>query len=158
MTRLLRVAFYVCAAALLLGACRDSFQGRCVSVSDGDTIGVLCSGKEIRVRLYGVDCPERGQDFARKARQFTSDMVMRKGVQVSVVDKDNYGRSVAWVSVDGKSLNRELLVAGLAWWYKWYAQSETELGNLEQNARQNGIGIWSKPNPIPPWEFRRSKH
>lgn len=83
---------------------------------------------------------------------------MRKGVQVSVVDKDNYGRSVAWVSVDGKSLNRELLVAGLAWWYKWYAQSETELGNLEQNARQNGIGIWSKPNPIPPWEFRRSKH
>ena len=133
------------------------WSGRVVGISDGDTIRVMHRGRETKLRLFGVDCPERDQAFGNKARRFTSHMVFRKVVEVQEVDKDSYGRTVAWVSVDGKSLNKELLRAGLAWWYRYYAENEHELEKLEAEARRNKIGLWSAPNPIPPWDFRRSE-
>jgi endonuclease YncB( thermonuclease family) len=133
------------------------WSGKVVGISDGDTIRVMHRGRETKIRLFGVDCPERDQAFGNKARRFTSHMVFRKVVEVQEVDKDSYGRTVAWVSVDGKSLNKELLRAGLAWWYTYYAENEHELGQLEAEARENKIGLWSAPNPIPPWDFRRSE-
>jgi endonuclease YncB( thermonuclease family) len=113
-------------------------------------------GKATKIRLYGIDCPERGQDFGSAARKFTSRMVFGKTVRVREVDKDSYGRTVAWVWVDGASLNKELVKAGLAWWYKHFAPGETELKELEKKARSEKIGLWSHPKPIPPWEFRKS--
>jgi micrococcal nuclease len=133
------------------------WSGKVVGVSDGDTIRVMLSGRETKVRLFGIDCPEHDQAFGDKARRFTAKMVFGKVVEVNQVDQDVYGRSVAWVSVDGKSLNKELLRAGLAWWYRYYAENEHELEKLEAEARQNKIGLWSSRNPIPPWEFRRSE-
>jgi micrococcal nuclease len=94
----------------------EAWSGRCVGISDGDTVKVMHLGKAERIRLYGIDCPERRQDFGTRARKFTSDMVFGKVVNVEPVDRDRYGRTVAWVSVSGKSLNKELLRAGLAWW------------------------------------------
>ncbi|MGO9567233.1 MAG: thermonuclease family protein [Desulfomonilaceae bacterium] len=134
------------------------WSGRVVGVSDGDTIRVMHSGRETKIRLFGIDCPERDQAFGNKARRFTANMVFRKVVEVQEVDKDSYGRTVGWVSVDGKSLNKELLRAGLAWWYRYYAENERELEKLESEARKNKIGLWSSPNPIPPWEFRRTEN
>ncbi len=129
--------------------------GKVVGVSDGDTIRVMHRGRANKIRLFGIDCPELGQAFGRKARRFTARMVFGKIVEVRKVDEDSYGRTVAWVSVDGKSLNKELLRAGLAWWYKYYAQDERELQRLEAEARRSKIDLWSVPNPVPPWEFRR---
>jgi len=129
-----------------------------VGIGDGDTIRVMHRGRETKIRLFGIDCPERDQAFGNKARRFTSKMVFRKVVEVQEVDKDSYGRTVAWVFVDGKSLNKELLRAGLAWWYKYYAENEHELEKLEAEARSHKIGLWSVPNPIPPWDFRRSEN
>jgi endonuclease YncB( thermonuclease family) len=134
-----------------------SWSGKVVGISDGDTIRVMHRGRETKIRLFGVDCPERDQAFGNKARRFTSHMVFRKVVEVQEVEKDSYGRTVAWVSVDGKSLNKELLRAGLAWWYKYYAENEHELKQLEAEARKNKIGLWSALNPIPPWDFRRNE-
>lgn len=134
------------------------WSGQVVGVSDGDTIRVMHSGPETKIRLFGIDCPERDQAFGNKARRFTANVVFRKVVEVQEVDKDSYGRTVCWVSVDGKSLNKELLRAGLAWWYRYYAANERELEELESEARKNKIGLWSSPNPIPPWEFRRSEN
>lgn len=135
-----------------------TFSGKCVGVADGDTITVLKRGKAVRVRLYGIDCPERGQDFYRAAKAFTSEHVYGKIVEVSPVDQDDYGRLVAWVSADGKNLNKELVAGGLAWWYKRYAPNSRELAKLEKKARRERIGIWSHPNPVPPWEFRLEHH
>lgn len=143
----------------LLCCCGNSaFSGKCVGVADGDTITVLRKAKATRIRLYGIDCPERGQDFYRVAKAFTSEHVYGKIVDVTPVDKDNYGRLVAWVSVNGKNLNKELVAVGLAWWYKKYAPNEVELGKLEKKARKKKIGIWSLPKAIPPWEFRLENH
>ncbi len=142
---------------LSLSSCGNSFSGKCVGVSDGDTIKVLRSGQAVKIRLYGVDCPEMGQDFGRKARRFTSNMVFGKTVEIRPVDVDQYGRTVAWVSVDGKSLNRELVAAGLAWWYKHYAPRDKDLAELERRARKHNTGLWFQPDPVPPWEFRHKK-
>ena len=132
-----------------------SWSGMVVGVTDGDTITVMHRGKPEVIRLFGIDCPEKDQDFGTRAKQFTSDMVFRKIVEVVPIGETSYGRPVAWVFVNGKSLNKELIRAGLAWWYRRYAPHESELAQLEAVARENRIGLWSQPNPTPPWEFRR---
>lgn len=135
----------------------SSFPGRVVRVSDGDTIQVLRDGRAQKVRLHGVDCPERHQAFGQRARQFTAALVFQEDVTVTVVDRDSYGRLVADVTLaDGRSLNRELLKAGMAWWYRRYSRDPT-LGALERDARSARRGLWVDPNPTPPWKFRHAQ-
>ncbi len=133
------------------------FGGKVVGVSDGDTITVLTAEKrEVKVRLFGVDCPEKSQDFGSKAKGFTSAMVFGRQVEVKEKDTDRYGRVVGVVLCEGKNLNLELVKAGLAWHYKQYSKSK-ELAKAEQEARDGKAGLWSQQNPQPPWEFRHKK-
>ena len=93
----------------------DQFTGKVVSISDGDTLSVLREGKAVKVRLYGVDTPEKTQAFGTQARQFTGELVFQQTVTVLVHDTDRYGRLVGEVQLpDGRSLNQELVRAGLA--------------------------------------------
>ena len=122
------------------------------------TPSVSCTGDERpRFGYSASTVPNVIRHSATRPAASRLNMVFRKVVEVQEVDKDSYGRTVAWVSVDGKSLNKELLRAGLAWWYRYYAENEHELEKLEAEARKNKIGLWSAPNPIPPWDFRRSE-
>lgn len=131
-----------------------SFSGRVVTVADGDTLGVMNGTMEVRVRLFGVDCPEKSQPHGMEAKQFTSSRCFGKDVQVKVVDKDRYGRTVGEVTLpDGKSLNRLLVEAGYAWWYRSYSR-DSSLGELEAQARKERRGLWADKNPQPPWEYR----
>lgn len=132
------------------------FTGKCVGVSDGDIISVIKDGKAVNVRLEGVDCPEPQQDYGTKARQFTSDMVLDKEVAVRENEQDRYGRTYCRVTVSGRDLNLELVKAGMAWHYKAYSK-EKALADAEAEARQAKIGLWSMPNPTPPWDFRKGK-
>ena len=143
-------------AILLLAQTSDAaetFSGKCVGVSDGDTIKVLRDGKEVRIRLEGIDCPESGQDFSAKAKRFTSSLVFGKTVSVVVSDIDRYGRLVARVIADDQDVSVALVQAGLAWHYVEYS-SDPVLARAETTARAAGIGVWSLPNPRPPWEHR----
>lgn len=133
-----------------------AWSGRCVGVTDGDTIKVLHDSKEEKIRLYGIDCPEKGQAFGNKAKWFTSDLVFGKTVEVKSVDIDRYGRTVAWVYVNNTCVNEELLRAGFAWHYKRYSK-EQRLAALEEEARTAKRGLWADKNPMPPWEWRKSK-
>jgi micrococcal nuclease len=141
-------------AIVMCGTC-FAWTGIVVEVADGDTISVMHGGRAEKVRLYGVDAPEQEQDFGTQARKFTSDMVFGQVVDVHEVTVDRYGRTVAWVSVNGKSLNKELVKAGMAWWYRRYAWRDRGLQMLQIQARKQKSGIWSVPHPIPPWKFRR---
>ena len=137
------------------------WSGMVVGVSDGDTIKVMgAHNKQVKIRLYGIDCPEKSQALGKKAKQFTSDMVYGKIVEVDPVTVDRYGRTIALVyDTDGKSLNEELVRAGFAWVYTRYcdwAICETWEG-LEAEAREAKLGLWRDPDPIPPWEFRRKR-
>jgi micrococcal nuclease len=127
-----------------------------VSIADGDTITVLKGKTPVKIRLFGIDCPEGSQAFGKKAKQFTAAMVFRKHVEIKPVDRDRYGRTVAWVLVDGQNLCEELVGAGLAWHYKKYSKDQS-LADLEIRARKGRLGLWSDPNAIAPWEYRRRK-
>lgn len=134
-----------------------------VGIADGDTIRVLLGGSELRVRLFGVDCPEKEQPFFARARQFTSDLAFRKKVRLTPRDWDDRypdrPRLVAQVQLpDGRDLGSELLRGGMAHAFRRYLKGEgaveREYIALEQEARAARRGIWSEPGPVPPWEHR----
>lgn len=134
------------------------FEGKCVGVIDGDTIRVMHSGYEEKIRLFGVDAPEKSQPYGNAAKKFTSEMVFGKIVKVDVKDYDRYGRTVAKViALNGKTLNSEIVRAGLAWWYERYAPYDNELQQLEQNAKNAKRGLWKEPNPTAPWDYREKQ-
>ncbi len=116
---------------------------------------MLHNGKGERIRLHGIDCPEKRQAFGNRAKQFTSGRVFGKTVTVTVMDVDRYGRTVGEVILpDGKVLNHELVRAGLAWWYRKYAPDDGTLAQLEADARAAKRGLWADAEPVPPWEWR----
>ncbi len=127
--------------------------GKCVGVTDGDSIFVMIDGREQEIRLEGVDCPEFGQAFCKRAKQFTSGLVFGKDVAVQEVTFDNYGRMVGRVYVGQADLSLELVRAGLAWHYKRYSK-ETRLSDAEVEARRDRRGLWADENPVAPWAFR----
>ncbi|MBM4329210.1 MAG: thermonuclease family protein [Deltaproteobacteria bacterium] len=149
----------VCLIILLvfLPSIAFAWSGECVAVKDGDSIFVMNKGTREEIRLQGIDCPEWGQPFCGRAKKFTNQMVRGKIVEVEPVTTDRYGRTVALVTVDGKSLNKELVRVGLAWWYQKYAPNDSELERLEKEAREAKRGLWVLPNPKPPWVDRAEK-
>ncbi|MEI6262359.1 MAG: thermonuclease family protein [Deltaproteobacteria bacterium] len=136
---------------------RNTISGKVVSVTDGDTITVLdSSNTQHKIRIYGVDCPESHQDYGQKAKQFTSDLVFGKTVEIKIMDTDRYGRTVGIVNIDSKSLNAELIINGMAWFYGQYCKESfcPQWNQYQEEAKNRKIGLWSMQNPIPPWEFR----
>lgn len=145
--------------------------GVVVGVSDGDTITVLDAGRQQhKIRLAGIDAPEKKQAFGSVAKQRLSDMVFGKQVRVDARKKDRYGRTVGrvWAPSTGcratvcpmtLDAGMALLTQGLAWHYKQYAKEQPaeERGQYafaEEEARAKRIGLWQDQSPVPPWEFR----
>ncbi|MHB8055478.1 MAG: thermonuclease family protein [Candidatus Aminicenantales bacterium] len=142
---------------LILGSCAaGTYTGKCVGIFDGDTLLVLKAGKTVKIRLEGIDCPERDQALGKQARQYASSLAFGKIVQVRECYKDAFGRSVARVSVAGRDLSLELIRKGLAWHFTRYS-SEAELSSAEKEAKRAKIGLWAEPDPTPPWKFRRMR-
>ena len=136
----------------------ENIQGKVVSVADGDTITVLKDKVPIKVRLHGVDAPEKAQDFGTASRTFTSDACFGKEVIVEIKDTDRYGRKVGIVTLpDGRILNHALVKAGLAHWYEAYAADDTTLKELQEEAKSAKRGVWSRSDTVAPWDFRKEK-
>ena len=134
------------------------FAGLVVGITDGDTIKVMHNGKAEKIRLHGIDCPEKGQPYGTKAKQFTSQLVFGKEVIVKDYGLDNnrYKRTLGEIVLhDGRVVNEELLRAGLAWWYRKYVPNRVDLAALEEEARTARRGLWADPHPVPPWCWRK---
>jgi endonuclease YncB( thermonuclease family) len=135
---------------------REQFTGKVVGLSDGDTFQILREGKAVKVRLHGIDTPEKAQPFGARAQQYASELVFQQMVTVQIKDTDRYGRLVGEVLLqDGRSVNQELVKAGMAWWYKQYAPNDTTLAQLEEGARATQRGLWADAHPVPPWDWRK---
>ncbi len=132
------------------------YNGRVVGITDGDTITVLHGGVGERIRLNGIDCPEKGQAFGGAAKQATSQLAFGRHVTVQTHGLDKFGRTIADVILpDGVNLNQELVRKGWCWWYRKYAPDNLTLEKLEADARASRAGLWRDLNPIPPWVFRK---
>jgi len=134
------------------------FSGEVTRVVDGDTIYISTEEGQVKIRLLGIDCPEKNQPYGDKATQFAYDMVMGKTITAIAEEGnvyDRYGRFLGNVLLeDGRNFNEELVRNGLAWHYKQYS-NDPVLEELEEKAREEKKGLWAEENPMPPWEWRR---
>jgi micrococcal nuclease len=159
----MRVSFSKVALPLILLTTRSLFGGdlscTVISVSDGDTLAARCGDRKVRVRLAGIDSPEKDQASGPAARRLTMDLALGKTVAVIEEDIDRYGRIVATVILpDGRNLNYEIVAAGWAWWYRKYYPYDSALRSTEADARKQRRGLWVDVSPVPPWEWRKQEH
>lgn len=132
-----------------------AIHGTVTAVYDGDTVTVEDDcGETYQLRLHGIDAPERKQDYGNMARLALSGMVLTKRVSICHTSRDRYGRMVGRLYVDGRDVNCAMVRNGHAWHYTKYAPADSELGNAQEFARRNRLGIWSVPDPTPPWTYR----
>ena len=125
---------------------------------------------QYKVRLTGIDAPEKKQPFGNASRKNLASMVAGKDVLVESNKKDRYGRLLGKVWVQpldcpscGKTLdaNHAQLLAGMAWWYRYYAKEQPpedrgRYESAEDEAKARGWGLWADPDPINPYDWRKS--
>ena len=137
-----------------------TIEGRVVGVADGDTITVLDANKvQHKIRLGGIDAPEKAQPYGQTSKQGLSDLVFGKTVMVDTDKMDRYGREVGKVLVDGVDTNLEQVRRGLAWHYKAYQREQPPEDRLayaaaEKEAAAARLGLWQDALPMAPWEWR----
>lgn len=132
--------------------------GRVVRVADGDTVSILdANNKQHKIRLFGIDTPERDQAHGKKSRKALANLVANRHIDVVVEQIDDYGRTVGTIYHHQKNINLEMVATGNAWWYRYYAPNNRPLKAAEQRARAQKLGLWALPDPTPPWDWRREQ-
>lgn len=161
-------AFFACTSFVHA----EVMEGRVIGVSDGDTVTVLDEDlKRHKIRLMGIDAPEKAQAYGRRSKQHLSNLVFGKDVLVEWHKRDRYQRIVGKIFVSpaecqgcNKSVDAglEQIRSGLAWWYRQYAKEQAyedrlsyDAAEAETHARQ--IGLWRDTDPVPPWEYRHKR-
>lgn len=159
MARRYSLAFTFYFLLILIPSLCTAWSGKVIHVADGDTITVLKSGKKVKVRLYGIDTPEKTQWYGQNAKAFTSSQVMGKQVDVQVIDTDRHGRAVGVVTVGDLVLNKHLVEYGYAWVYYQYCKKAFcfAWAKAEHEAKKAKRGLWKNAKAVPPWEYRKSK-
>jgi endonuclease YncB( thermonuclease family) len=150
-------SFSIPKAEIAWSAPAYDLSGRVVKVADGDTLTLLDTNqKQHEIRLHGIDTPEYKQPYGRAATKALADLVAGEGVGVDVKDTDREGRTVGVVFKANVNVNLQMVRSGFAWWYKKYAPFDDDLRLAEQYARADKLGLWTDPNPVPPWEWRQA--
>ena len=130
----------------------DAIEYRVKRIVDGDTVYMRDGTK---VRLHGIDAPERDQPYGKQATR-NLDKLIGRTVFVVERDTDRYGRLVGTLyTPEGVNVNLKMVCNGSAWWYSRYAKNNRAMANCQDEAREAGLGLWADINPMPPWEWRR---
>jgi endonuclease YncB( thermonuclease family) len=134
-----------------------TLTGKVVAIADGDTLTVLDDSKtQHKIRLAGIDAPEKGQAFGNKAREALGDKVFQQTIRIEVIDIDRYHREVGRIFLGDRFINMEMVTDGFAWRYVQY-DKPGEFTAAEADARERRRGLWADPNPTPPWEWRKTR-
>jgi endonuclease YncB( thermonuclease family) len=157
----MRTAILLASALWCLPALAELTEGRVVAVADGDTITLLGVSKtQHKIRIAGIDAPEKAQPFGQRSKQSLSALAFGQQARADCYKQDRYGREVCTVFVDGKDVGLAQLDAGLAWWFRRYANEQApkqrlEYESAEDRAAADRVGLWQDENPVPPWERRK---
>ena len=158
---ILLVGFLLAAIAPAALQAGEIYSATVVKVSDGDTIHVMKKdGHKVKIRLYGIDAPEKQQAFGRVSRDHLQKLLRSRAVSVEPLYQDKYRRTVALVWLGTSRLVNEIMVDnGLAWHYPQYCKKQPLCKNIkrkEQIARREKRGLWKdKKKPVPPWAWRK---
>ncbi len=152
--------FFRIQALFLLLSCSlfaEELAGLVVRVADGDTITILDPARtQYKIRLQGIDAPEKGQPFGRASGRFLARLVAGRDVKIQWSKKDKYGRILGTVFLDNRDINLEMLQAGFAWHYKRF-DSTPAYTRAETEARAAKRGLWQDKKPVEPHEYRKAK-
>ena len=163
---------WVCSSSVV---CAEEFYAKVIAVLDGDTVLVLREGGGtavgnpsashlrgtrgdnglVKIRMAEIDAPEKDQEYGRASRQSLSELALKKLVHVNSQAVDNYGRLVAHLVVDGRSVNEEQVRRGMAWEYSNYHSNKVYIA-LQGEAQQARRGLWAQANNTPPWQWRKT--
>lgn len=141
----------------------ETLTGRVVGIADGDTLTLLDASKtQHKIRLAGIDSPEKGQAFGQVCKKSLSDLAYDRVAAVESSKLDRYGRVIGKVLVGGQDVNLEQVRRGCGWHYKKY-QNEQSLedrlsyNRAEEEARNNRVGLWADSAPVAPWDWRAER-
>lgn len=158
----MKAIFFGTCLLLLAGTAQaTTIAGKVVGIADGDTVTVLDADRmQHKIRLQGIDAPEKAQPFGQRSKEALSALVFGKQVRVEWNKRDRYGRTVGKVVVNGTDANLEQVKSGLAWWYRKYSSEQSAADRsayeaAEASARAARRGLWRDAEPVPPWEWRR---
>ena len=160
----LRLAASLLLLLILPVAHAETLMGRVVRVTDGDTIVVLDADKtQHKIRLQGIDAPERRQAYGTKSKEHLSGLVAGRFMVIEFNKYDRYGRTLGKVLLSGEDINLEQVAAGLAWHYKKYQGEQSPSDRVKYSdavlvARRLKLGLWHDANPLPPWDYRQAIH
>ncbi len=165
MPRVLCIRHWLAAAALAAAglAHAHTVDGQVVAVQDGDTVTILDAARvQHRVRIAGIDAPEKGQAFGKAAKQSLARLVHGRRVEARCPKRDRYGREVCSLYLGARDVGLEQVRGGYAWWYREYAREQTPDDRLayeaaESDARGARRGLWNDQAPQPPASFRREQ-
>lgn len=137
----------------IIGVPTDTYK--VIGIADGDTLTVLKDKKKVKIRLGGIDAPERKQAFGNRSKESLEELCAGKQASYQTQDIDRYGRVVAQVTCEGRDANRLQVERGLAWVYVQY-NKDAALPSLEAQARNERRGLWADARPVAPWKWRQS--
>jgi endonuclease YncB( thermonuclease family) len=162
-THLMRLAALLAFVVWSFTVSAEMLEGRVVGVADGDTLTLLDDNQQQhRIRLAGIDAPEKAQPFGQRSKQHLAEFAFGKDAKADCYKIDRYDRNVCTVFVNGQDVGLAQLDAGLAWWYRKYAYEQPPKERIdyeaaEDRAAADRTGLWQDANPVPPWEWRH-KH
>lgn len=137
-------------------------QFRVLYISDGDTISIkkekkgILEGEIIKVRLFGIDAPEKKQDYGLESKEVLSRKIKGKLIEIEEKSKDRYGRMVAIVKLNGRNINEEMIRDGYAWYYSIYDKNNERSKKYQENAMKNKLGLFSRRGYVEPWIYRKN--
>jgi endonuclease YncB( thermonuclease family) len=153
----MRLLAAIIALAAIPAIAAEPFTAHVVSIHDGDTLTVVdFTNTQHRLRLQGIDAPERGQPFGTRARDRLAKLTMGKVVTVQDDGRDKYGRTLGRVEAEGQDVNWQMVEDGMAWHYVRF-NNDARLAAAERAARAAKRGLWADNAPVPPWEWRATE-
>lgn len=137
-----------------------TLTGHVVGITDGDTLTLLVDRQQYKIRIAGIDAPERHQAWGDKSKLNISRLSFSQPAVADCPKVDRWGRQICKVTVNGVDIGLEQVKDGMAWWYRKYAKEQAAedppiYENAELMAQLRRLGLWADTNPIPPWDFRR---
>lgn len=158
-----KLRFFSFTLFILIVACfpshADTLTGKVVSVADGDTITVLSGTTPHKIRLMGIDAPEKKQAFGNKSKEYLAKAIAGQQVTVDYNKRDRYQRIIGKVIYQGQDMNLRQVQLGMAWHYKAYEREQdvedrSKYAQAEYLAQRDRLGLWAE-KAVPPWEFRK---
>ena len=154
--------FLATLSGLSTGTTADTITGKVVGIADGDTLTLLVERIQYKIRVMGIDSPERKQAWGDQAKTSLGRLAFNRIAIADCPKVDRWGRKICKVTVDAVDVGQMQIKSGMAWWYRQYANEQQQADRVayeksESQARLEGVGLWSESNPVPPWSFRHSK-